>query len=140
MRAGISLVVIAFTILAGFFVRPALETWRASQQKIAPPSCFATTSPCTIDDKTIQLSVDTLTPLAPAVIHVSWPSNTQHLQLRLQGLEMDMGEVKILLTAQSPGEFRGELILPVCTLDKMTWHGALSDGNDTVYTGIRMQR
>ncbi|NTJ39213.1 hypothetical protein HQK29_16385 [Vibrio vulnificus] len=51
------------------------------------------------------------------------------------------GEVCFKILKQtSPGLFRGEVILPVCTTDAMTWLGELTDGTTTVYPAIRMQR
>ncbi|MDN2483805.1 hypothetical protein [Vibrio agarivorans] len=81
-----------------------------------------------------------MTPLTPARLTVAWPSEAESLQLRLVGHEMDMGEVRIQLNATTPGVYVAEVILPVCTLDAMTWHGELTDGNESIYTGIRMQR
>lgn len=140
MRAGISLVVMALTVMAGFFLMPAIHAWQEAQTALPPPTCLTSTTPCIIKDKTVQLSVDTMTPLTPARLTVAWPSEAESLQLRLVGHEMDMGEVRIQLNATTPGVYVAEVILPVCTLDAMTWHGELTDGNESIYTGIRMQR
>ncbi|WP_394244989.1 hypothetical protein [Vibrio astriarenae] len=140
MRAGISLIVIALTMMAGFFTMPAIKAYQQSKLSISPPTCFATTSPCSIDDTTVTLSVDSVTPLTPATLTVNWPTQAETLSVRLQGHEMEMGEIRLVLQSRGDNTFTGEVILPVCTLEKMTWYGEVSDGSHRVYAGIRMQR
>ncbi|GMM79533.1 hypothetical protein MTsN2n20_12180 [Vibrio alginolyticus] len=53
---------------------------------------------------------------------------------------MEMGEPKFLLKQIAPGQYQGDIILPVCTEDAMTWVGELSDGENIVYPAIKMQR
>lgn len=89
----------------------------------------------------MTLSSDTAQPLVASEIRVEWPSaSAEQLTLTLSGLEMDMGMPKFVLTQTAPGHYRGDVILPVCTTEAMTWLGELTDGTTTVYPAIRMQR
>ncbi len=99
------------------------------------------TQACTQQAVSMTLSNDTAQPLVASEVRVEWPSSKEpQLVLTLSGLEMDMGKPKFILKQTSPGLFRGEVILPVCTTDAMTWLGELTDGTTTVYPAIRMQR
>ncbi|KYN23768.1 hypothetical protein AUQ44_17880 [Vibrio cidicii] len=103
--------------------------------------CLLSTEPCQQQQASMTLSVDTLQPLAAATLTVDWPqSSATQLVLSLTGVEMEMGNPKYILQQVSPGHYVGELVLPVCTSDSMTWAGELSDGQHTLYPAMRMQR
>ncbi len=89
----------------------------------------------------MTLDVDSVQPMIPAELTVYWP-NTQaeQLVLSLTGQEMEMGEPKFVLKKRSLGQYKGEVLLPVCTQESMTWVGELSDGQHTIYPAIKMQR
>ena len=53
---------------------------------------------------------------------------------------MELGTVRFQLSSTGEQRFQGEVLLPVCTIDEMTWIGTLTDGEHTVYPAIRMQR
>ncbi len=48
------------------------------------------------------------------------------LQLRMEGLDMYMGEIKVNLTPDENGHYAGHLLLPICNTGKMRWAGILS--------------
>lgn len=103
--------------------------------------CLLSTAECQQNGVTMTLEHDTAKPLVPSEIVVSWPGSTNDsLILDLQGLEMDMGIAKYQLSKREDGTFSGTIMLPVCTQDKMTWIGTLSDGSVEVYPAIRMER
>ncbi|MFC1233520.1 hypothetical protein [Vibrio sp. F74] len=103
--------------------------------------CMVSTTACQQDGVTITLEHDLAKPLVESMIEVNWEGTTSDtLLLSLQGFEMDMGIAKYSLTKQSSGRYIGNIMLPVCTQDKMTWIGTLTDGNKEVYAAIRMER
>ncbi|UGA57761.1 hypothetical protein [Vibrio sp. VB16] len=103
--------------------------------------CMVSTIACQQDGVTITLEHDLAKPLVESMIEVNWEDTTSDtLLLSLQGFEMDMGIAKYQLTKQSSGRYIGNIMLPVCTQDKMTWIGTLTDGNKEVYAAIRMER
>ncbi|WP_117233033.1 hypothetical protein [Vibrio maerlii] len=102
--------------------------------------CQLSTATCVQNEAKLTLEHDKAQPLLPSKLMVEWPDQAESLMLTLQGLEMEMGSVKILLTPAEQGHYVGEVLLPVCTMDKMTWVGELTDGNLTVNTSLRMER
>ncbi|WP_413282608.1 hypothetical protein [Vibrio sp. MA40-2] len=87
------------------------------------------------------LEQDIAKPLVPNTIEVIWENTSSNtLLLSLQGAQMDMGIAKYQLTKQPNGKFSADIMLPVCTENKMTWVGTLTDGQKEVYTAIRMAR
>ena len=59
--------------------------------------------------------------------------------LTMKGLEEQLGTVRYKLKHVGNDYFEGEIMLPVCTLDEMTWLGELTDGQKTVYPALRMK-
>ena len=89
----------------------------------------------------MSLDRETAQPLLPTKIKVVWEgAASETLILSLTGLEMEMGSARFQLKSIGNNTYEGEVILPVCTLDKMTWVGELTDGVDTVNPAIRMAR
>nr|WP_319552922.1 hypothetical protein [uncultured Vibrio sp.] len=133
---------VAVALVAGFYAPTLLKSLSASSElKPLEEYCFLSTTSCVQQDVSMILNVDNTQPLVPAQLTVEWPdSKTEQLVLSLSGLEMEMGEPKFLLNKVSPGKYTGELILPVCTQESMTWVGELTDGQDTIYPAIKMQR
>ncbi len=59
-------------------------------------------------------------------VNVSWPelpAETNNLMLTLEGHEMMMGVYQLKLSRTSDGQFSGDLLLPFCTSNEMTWLG-----------------
>ena len=89
----------------------------------------------------MQADKDTSQPLVPTVVEVDWPeSSSEQLLISLQGYEMEMGQVVFKLDKNANGTFSGQVILPVCTTEAMTWYGTITDGAETLKTSIRMER
>lgn len=53
---------------------------------------------------------------------------------------MEMGTAVFKLTKNPNGAFTGDVILPVCTTEEMTWVGEVSDGQQSIKTSLRMER
>ncbi|MGL0945559.1 hypothetical protein [Vibrio vulnificus] len=142
--------IIAFILAlsGGFFAKDIVLQLFASDTTAVTQSapkledyCMLSTQACKQQAVSMTLSNDTAQPLIASEITVEWPAtNSEQLMLSLRGLEMDMGKPKFVLKQTSPGHYSGEVILPVCTTDAMTWLGELTDGTTTVYPAIRMQR
>ncbi len=103
--------------------------------------CVVSSQTCVQQNVTIKANSDTVHPLIPSQLSVTWVDTAaKQLLLTLEGREMEMGKVKFILNRTSGDQFQGEVILPVCTSDEMTWVGELSDGSSSVKTAIRMKR
>jgi hypothetical protein len=89
----------------------------------------------------MSLDRETAQPLVPTKIKVIWEGATSDtLMLSLTGLEMEMGSARFQLKNLTNNIYEGDVILPVCTMGKMTWLGELTDGVKTVNLAIRMAR
>jgi len=115
--------------------------WDMGKSMSIDEYCFLSTTSCVQENVTMTLNSETAQPLVPTTLNVEWhTSDAKQLILSLSGREMEMGEPKFLLKQIAPGQYQGDIILPVCTEDAMTWVGELSDGENTVYPAIKMQR
>nr|WP_086940982.1 hypothetical protein [Thaumasiovibrio occultus] len=59
-------------------------------------------------------------------------SNADLLVLTLRGVDMDMGVYRTALRKVAPNTYQGDLMLPICTHDVMTWAGTLADAQNDV--------
>jgi hypothetical protein len=133
---------VCFALLAGYFAPNLLELMKSETHSVdLDDYCMLSTLPCKNNDVTLVIEHDVIKPLEPTQIFVVWPdTKAKSLALKIRGLEMDMGVTKFRLDGQGNGQFEGEIMLPVCTLDAMTWYGQLSDGQKEVQTALRMKR
>ncbi|MFH4800345.1 hypothetical protein WMQ58_01210 [Vibrio diabolicus] len=133
---------VSAALVAGFYAPTLLKSFSSSTPiKPIGEYCFLSTASCVQENVTMTLNADTAQPLVPTTLNVEWhTSDAEQLVLSLSGREMEMGEPKFLLKQVAPGRYQGDIILPVCTQDAMTWVGELSDGESTVYPAIKMQR
>lgn len=133
---------LAVALVAGFYAPTLIKSLSApSELKPLDEYCFLSTSTCIQQNVSMTLNVDSAQPLVPAQFTVEWQdTDAEQLVLSLAGREMEMGEPKFLLKKVSPGQYMGEVILPVCTQESMTWVGELTDGKNTIYPAIKMQR
>jgi hypothetical protein len=136
------LLLVLAAIGSGFFASDLINWYQVTQQQVSLDQyCLLTTQSCQQGDVIIQVDKDTSQPLVPTQIEVSWPqSDSDHLLMTLQGYEMDMGTVVFKLDKNPQGNFSGQVILPVCTTDAMTWYGSVSDNSESIKTSIRMER
>ncbi|PSU13194.1 hypothetical protein C9J03_06920 [Photobacterium gaetbulicola] len=145
----------AFSSSYGFFhyVAPALSaSWMnfSTGQKAAMSAqyCSLGKEGCEIAGRHIKLDRNIIKPMEPAKVQVSWPSlpsSTKALELTLEGSEMMMGTYRLSLHRQSDtDEFSGELMLPFCVSEEMTWVGqitpATSNSQQAVYISVRMMK
>lgn len=133
---------IVAALVAGFFAPDLIQKFSsASEVKPLDDYCLLSTTACVQQGVSMTLNVDTAQPLIPAHLEVSWQGNqAEQLVLSLAGREMDMGEPKFVLKKVAAGQYSGEITLPVCMHDAMTWVGELTDGQSTIYPAIKMQR
>lgn len=115
-------------LAAGFFLPDVINRLGNATAAIdLEEFCHLSTQTCTQNSVKMTLEHDTTQPLLPSTLSVEWPNATdESLLLSLQGLEMEMGVVKIQLSKIGNGFYEGSVILPVCTTDDMTWYGTLS--------------
>ncbi|ELN6884636.1 hypothetical protein J4H56_10145 [Vibrio alginolyticus] len=133
---------VSAALVAGFYAPTLIKSFSSpTQSKSIDEYCFLSTTSCVQENVTMTLNSETAQPLVPTTLNVEWhTSDAKQLILSLSGREMEMGEPKFLLKQIAPGQYQGDIILPVCTEDAMTWVGELSDGENTVYPAIKMQR
>jgi len=142
MPSVAKLLLIVIALSGGFFASDILHWLNAQNAKVSLDEyCLITTQSCTQNNKTVQADKDTSQPLVPTVVEVDWPeSSSEQLLISLQGYEMEMGQVVFKLDKNANGTFSGQVILPVCTTEAMTWYGTITDGAETLKTSIRMER
>lgn len=142
MHSVVKIIAIGLMLGAGFFISDITNWLSASNRTIdLDEYCILSTQGCQKGEIKLALDRDVAQPLMPAKISVEWPdSQKDFLELQLEGLEMDMGQAKFLLTPTGNNTFSGEILLPVCTTDAMTWIGHISDGATTINTAVRMER
>ncbi|MEZ9331036.1 hypothetical protein AB4152_18655 [Vibrio breoganii] len=129
----------------GFFAKDIYQTVQISlankELKSDIEYCQLSTTVCTINDASIVLEQDVVSPMQPTSIEVTWPDNNdEQLWIELEGKEMSMGVAKFVLSNQGNNTFSGSLLLPVCHSDAMTWIGSIQSSNGTLPISVRMQR
>ncbi|MCG7498341.1 hypothetical protein MHO82_15845 [Vibrio sp. Of7-15] len=124
---------------AGFFAPELIAQFSASEKH---NYCELGAQACEQKNTIITLSDDIVQPLKPSTITVKWPEEnmSQPLLLELQGQEMEMGTYKLPLTLNDKGLYTGEVMLPICTEDSMTWQGSISSKTNQAYISIRMEQ
>ncbi len=142
MRSVLKLIVIAIALAAGFFASDIIHHLTVQKRPIdLNQYCMLSTTPCMQLNVSMSLATDTVHPLVTTQLSVNWPdTEAKQLELSLEGVEMEMGTVKFVLSKAASGLFQTDIILPVCTNNSMTWVGQLSDGKTTVLPAVRMER
>ncbi len=136
----VKLAFVAIALVAGFFLPDLLNRDSESQVNI-DNYCLLSNTPCVQKDVIMQLSEDFAHPLKSISINAEWPdAESSQLLLTLDGLEMSMGTAKYVLYKQDNGSYQGDITLPICTQDSMTWIGSLSDGKHSILTAIRSKQ
>ncbi|MGV2987939.1 hypothetical protein ACE1OE_09860 [Vibrio sp. E150_011] len=131
---------VALALGAGF-VLPNLLNKAQDNHVDLTEYCMLSTKICEQDGVKIQLSKDRAHPLIPVQVQVFWPeADAESLMVSLQGKEMDMGMAKYQLEMIKPDVYQGEIVLPVCTEDSMTWYGTIENGDKSVQAAVRMTR
>ncbi|NOH97176.1 hypothetical protein [Vibrio sp. 99-70-13A1] len=146
MHSAFKVVAVITALTAGFYGPQALdkiqESLGSDMENIdLADYCMLSADTCKQESISMSLDKNTAQPLIPSTIRVTWPNAKQDtLLLSLKGLEMEMGTALYQLQSVGGDEYEGEIILPVCTLEKMTWVGELTDGTTTIHPAIRMAR
>lgn len=95
------------------------------------------------DGNRIQLEANYLQPMQPTRMTVEWPAlpiEISDLELTLEGSEMMMGVYRLKLTRDiSTMDFSGNVMLPFCVSDSMTWQGAITPiDQDTIHQPLHV--
>ncbi|MDD1792287.1 hypothetical protein L4D06_08875 [Enterovibrio makurazakiensis] len=115
----------------------------SSKTIINEDHCTLGTTACNFQSANAILSTDSVKPLVPSQLDVTFSdSNAAHLLLALEGVEMNMGVYKLKLMRSKNNQFTGNVMLPICMDEEMTWRGTISSpDNDTILpVEIRMKR
>jgi hypothetical protein len=138
----LNLILLCIALAGGFIAPDIIRTLQQAGDEIdLDQYCMLSTTACEQSGVSMLLEHDVTRPLMPTKLTVHWPSQTApRLQAEFEGLEMQMGVAKYPLIKQEDGSYLATLMLPVCTSEKMTWLGSVTDGTATVYPAIRMER
>lgn len=145
MNLPIKITFILITLLAGFYAPDAIKFLRSYEKNTIKMQnienyCMLSTKACTQDSVEITLDKDIVKPMVTTRIKVIWHNNqAEKLTLTMKGLEGELGTIKYKLKHLGKNNYVGDITLPVCTLDEMTWLGELTDGQKTVYPALRMK-
>ncbi|CAK1849498.1 hypothetical protein [Vibrio crassostreae] len=146
MHPALKVAALGIALVAGFYGPQAVEQFKTVVESHSPDVnlddyCMLSTTSCEQDTVAMTLEHETAQPLVPTKIKVVWEgAASETLMLSLTGLEMEMGSARFQLKSIGNNTYEGDVILPVCTMDKMTWLGELTDGVETVNPAIRMAR
>ncbi|PTQ06098.1 hypothetical protein [Vibrio sp. ZF 223] len=146
MHPALKVAALGIALVAGFYGPQAVEQFKSVVDSHSPDVnlddyCMLSTTSCEQDTVAMTLEHETAQPLVPTKIKVVWEgAASETLMLSLTGLEMEMGSARFQLKNIGNNTYEGNVILPVCTMDKMTWLGELTDGVETVNPAIRMAR
>ncbi|MEZ8943365.1 hypothetical protein AB6E30_04845 [Vibrio sp. 10N.247.311.12] len=146
MHSALKVAAVGIALVAGFYGPQAIQQFKsAMEHSTADVSlddyCMLSTTSCEQESISMSLDRETAQPLLPTKIKVVWEgAASETLMLSLTGLEMEMGSARFQLKNTGNNIYEGDVILPVCTMDHMTWLGDLTDGVETVKPAIRMAR
>ncbi|MDN2665997.1 hypothetical protein OW495_04665 [Vibrio sp. 14N.309.X.WAT.E.F5] len=146
MHSALKVAALGIALVAGFYGPQAIQQFKSAMEQASADVnlddyCMLSTTSCEQNAVAMTLDSETAQPLVPSKIKVVWEgAASDTLMLSLIGLEMEMGSARFQLKSIGNNTYEGDVILPVCTLDKMTWIGELTDGVDTVNPAIRMAR
>ncbi|MBY6195839.1 hypothetical protein [Vibrio hangzhouensis] len=138
MNNKVKVLFVAIALAAGFYLPGMLKQVPTADVDLSS-YCMLSEEVC--EQQGVKLRVDSqrITPLTPIQIEVFWPNATSDtLSIALQGKEMDMGVAKYQLTMIKPDVYQSEIILPVCSEERMTWFGTVSDGETNINAALRM--
>ncbi|MEZ9699857.1 hypothetical protein AB4455_04240 [Vibrio sp. 10N.261.46.E12] len=146
MHSALKVAALGLALVAGFYGPQTIKHFKSAMEHTSTDVnlddyCMLSTISCMQNAVEMTLDSETAQPLVPSKIKVVWEgaaSNT--LMLSLTGLEMEMGSARFQLKNIGDNTYEGDVILPVCTMDEMTWLGELTDGIETVNPAIRMAR
>lgn len=135
-------VLFAVALASGFFANDAIRWYHSMSEQVSLDEyCLVSTKPCQQQEISVLADKDVSHPLIPTTVNVNWPDkNADSLMMTLEGYEMEMGTALFKLYKTESGNFSGQVILPVCTTEAMTWYGTISDGTLSINTSLRMEQ
>lgn len=135
-------VLFAIALVSGFFASDAIKWYQSTTKQVSLDEyCLVSTKPCDQQEISVVADKDISHPLIPTTVNVDWPDmDADSLMMTLEGYEMEMGKALFKLNKTEAGSFAGQVILPVCTTEAMTWYGTISDGTQSIKTSIRMEQ
>ncbi|MDD1779725.1 hypothetical protein LRP49_00825 [Enterovibrio sp. ZSDZ35] len=109
------------------------------------PTCTLGQKACEFNDANARLANDSVAPLVPSNLTVTLNDDIPtppYLVLELEGVEMNMGIYKLKLADIGNQTFEGDVLLPLCMHEEMTWRGQISspDNQTVLPVDIRMVR
>ncbi|GAL35854.1 hypothetical protein JCM19240_4789 [Vibrio maritimus] len=134
----IKILLVAGALGAGFYLPNLLKQTPNADLDLSS-YCMLSSDVCEQQGVKLKLDTQRVTPLTPIKVDVFWPNaEAETLSISLQGKEMDMGVAKYQLEMIKPDVYQGEIILPVCAEQRMTWYGTVSDGSTDIKAALRM--
>lgn len=133
-RSGHRLLTIA-GIVAVFALAFSAPTWLNTLADWIEGGSTASLNYCSLNQQTCHyqgyqasLSDPTVHPMHANTLTftTSQPLNSKTLLVKLKGVEMNMGEYRLVLNQIDETHYRGDLMLPVCTEQTMTWAGTIT--------------
>jgi hypothetical protein len=141
LTSAIKILTVITLFIIGFFFS---ELTTLIKSHLTPPvtveeSCQLSSNICAKSGVQIRLERDVLTPLEPSAITVNWPnSTTENIIVSLEGLDMSMGKPLFQLHRTTNQTYEGEILLPICTQNTMTWVGSISNGSNSVPISLKV--
>ncbi|PKF49246.1 hypothetical protein [Enterovibrio nigricans] len=123
-----------FALIGYLFADNFLFAREVSTTAIAP-TCTLGQMACTFTEANAHLAKDTVAPLVPSSLTVTLNDNIpapDHLVLALEGVEMNMGIYKLKLADIGARTYRGDVLLPLCMHEEMTWRGQISSPDNQI--------
>ncbi|MDN3702494.1 hypothetical protein ACFFUO_04040 [Vibrio artabrorum] len=146
MHSALKVATLGIALVAGFYGPQAIQQLKSAMAHASvdvnlDDYCMLSTASCEQNAVAMTLEHETAQPLVPTKVNVIWDdAASDTLMLSLTGLEMDMGSARFQLKNIGNNIYEGDVILPACTMNTMTWLGELTDGVKTVNPAIRMAR
>ncbi|WP_299013007.1 hypothetical protein [uncultured Photobacterium sp.] len=145
---AIAKLLIAFLVGFSAFQLTSLVTQPTLHERNISEYCVLNIKGCKQKNAVITLSSDKIHPMRETEIRVLWPDlppSTESLLLSLEGHEMMMGVYQLKLSRVTSKHFTGELLLPFCTSNAMTWKGSIkpvsnAEQIEPIYVSLRMEK
>ncbi|KGY14176.1 hypothetical protein NM22_01575 [Vibrio tubiashii] len=142
MPTYVKVVLFTIALVSGFFASDAIQWYQSSNKPVSLDEyCLVSTKPCNQQQFSVVADKDISHPLIPTTVTIDWPDmSVDNLMMTLEGYEMEMGKALFQLSKSESGSFAGQVILPVCTTESMTWYGTISDGTQSIKISLRMEQ
>ena len=120
-----------------------LPDGEAPMQIVDPEVCDLNQQACTVDladdgRLTLDLQPRPIPTLRPVEVRLEMSGrDPDWVELDLAGVEMFMGLNRARLERVAPGQFRGEIVVPVCVSESMTWAATLLPEGDEARSEVQ---